>query len=74
MATFPCNDMTAEPMQIDEQTIMAMAICCIAEETGIDPAELKIVSFRELKKSSLDQYIEQNHIIYKKYSIGDELR
>ena len=58
---------------MDEKQIAAMAIACIAEQTGTDIKHLRVVSFREVPKSSLEDYIAKNNITYKKYQLGDEL-
>ncbi len=61
-------------MQLTDENIIAMAVACIAEETGIAPKRLRVISFHEIQKSSLETYIEMNHIPYKKYELGDEAR
>lgn len=58
---------------MDEKQIAAMAIACIAEELGTEVKHLRVVSFREVAKSSLEDYISKNNITYKKYQLGDEL-
>ncbi len=58
-------------MEIKEEQIIAMAVAAIAEETGEDFSSLRVVSFKEIKKSSLEQYIADHGITYKKYQLGD---
>ena len=52
------------------EKIVAMAVAAIAEETQEDVKSLRVVSFREIKKSSLEQYIADYHIQYVKYLLG----
>lgn len=47
--------------------IVAMAAAVIAEELGVSVNRMRIVSFREIKKSALEQYIADNNIAYTKY-------
>ena len=56
---------------MDTEKIIAMAVAAIAEENGTDINNVVVRSFREVKKSSLEQYIEDNHISYKKYQLED---
>lgn len=59
--------------ELNKEEIIAMAIACIAEETGTDAKNLRVTSFKEVQKSPLAQYISDNNICYKKYSLEDEL-
>ena len=56
---------------MDESLIVAMAVACIAEENGVDTKHVVVRSFKEVHKSSLDQYIEDNKICYHKYQLGE---
>ena len=56
---------------METEKIIAMAVAEIAEENGTDIKNVVVRSFREVKKSSLEQYIEDNHINYKKYQLED---
>ena len=58
-------------MELDKETIAAMAVAAIAEEEGIEAKTLRIISFREVKQSPLAQYIADRGIQYKKYQLGD---
>ncbi|MBQ3157465.1 MAG: hypothetical protein IJB81_11215 [Clostridia bacterium] len=58
-------------MELTMEQIAAMAIASIAEEMQEDVKQLRIVSFREVHQSSLEQYIADNQIQYKKYQLGD---
>jgi len=53
------------------EKIVAMAVAAIAEETKTDVTTIRVISFREIRKSSLEQYIADQGINYKKYQIGD---
>ena len=56
-------------MEIEK--VLVMAVAAIAEENGTDPKHVIVRSFKEIQKSSLEQYIEDNHISYHKYQLGD---
>ena len=57
-------------MELTMEQIAAMAIASIAEEMQEDVKQLRIVSFREVNQSSLEQYIADNQVQYKKYQLG----
>ena len=56
-------------MEIEQ--IVAIAVACAAEEMKADVSAIRVVSFREIKKTSLEQYIADHQIEYKKYQLGD---
>lgn len=56
-------------MELSREQIVAMAVAAVAEETGESVSALRVKSFREIHKSSLEQYIEDHHIQYKKYQL-----
>ena len=56
---------------METEKILAMAVAAIAEESGTDPKKVIVRSFKEIKKSSLEKYIEENHLEYHKYQLGD---
>lgn len=56
---------------MDKETIMAMAIAAVAEELSTEFHRIKVLSFKEVEKSSLEKYIEENQISFKKYRLGD---
>lgn len=58
---------------LTDEMIVAMAVACIAEELGTDIKNVKVVSFREKAKSSLQKFISDHKIDYKKYNLEDEL-
>ena len=55
-------------MEIEK--VLAMAVAAVAEENGIEPKHVVVRSFKEIQKSSLEKYIEDNHIAYQKYQLG----
>lgn len=54
-------------MEIEK--VLVMAVGAIAEENGVEPKRVVVYSFKEIQKSSLEQFIEDNHISYKKYQL-----
>ena len=56
---------------MEKEQIVAMAVAAIAEESRTDASAIRIVSFREVKKSALEQYVSDHQINYKKYQLGD---
>ncbi len=56
-------------MEIEK--VLAMAVAAVAEETGVEPKRVIVKSFREIGKTSLERYIEENHIAYHKYQLED---
>ena len=54
----------------ERDEIVAMAVAVIAEELGTDVKHVRVHSFREVKKSSLAQYLEDNKINFIKYELG----
>ena len=56
---------------MDEQLIVAMAVACIAEENDVDTKHVVVRSFKEVQKSSLEQYIADKGISYHKYQLGE---
>ena len=53
------------------ETILAMAVAAIAEEHGVDADHVVVRSFKEVRKSSLEQFIEDHQIAYHKYQLGE---
>ena len=56
---------------MDKKIIIAIAAAVIAEEEKCGICQLRIVSFRSVTKNSLEQYIAEHGIQYKKYQLGD---
>ena len=59
--------------ELTKEEIIAMAIGAIAEETNTDAKNLRVVSFKEVQKTPLMQYVSDNNINYKRYELEDEL-
>lgn len=58
-------------MKLKKEEIAAMAIAVIAEEVNEELSNLRIVSFKKIQNSGLQQYLEENQIDFKKYQLGD---
>ena len=58
-------------MELTKEQIIVMAVAAIAEENGTDPKHVIVRSIREVQKSGLEKYIEENHITYHKYRLED---
>ena len=43
----------------------------IAEENGVDTKNVVVRNFREVQKTSLEQFIADNGISYHKYQLGE---
>ncbi len=56
-------------MALDDEMIVAIATAAISEEAGISATHLRVISFSEIQKSSLEKYIEENGIIYNKFEL-----
>ena len=54
---------------MEKEKVLAMAVAVIAEEKGVETKRVVVHSFKEIQKSSLEQFIEDNHIAYKKYQL-----
>ena len=54
---------------LETEKIIAMAVAAIAEENGVEPKRVVVLSFREVQKSSLHKYIESNNIPYAKFQL-----
>lgn len=57
-------------MELTLEQIAAMAVAAVAEELGKDIKDVRIVSFKEIHKSSLEKFIADNNIEYSKYQLG----
>ena len=56
-------------MEIEK--VLAMAVAAVAEETKADTRQVRVLSFREIKKSGLAQYLADHDISYHKYQLED---
>ena len=59
--------------ELSKEEIIAMSVAAIAEMTGTDIKSLRVVRFREVGEKSLQRFIRENSINYKKYSLEDEM-
>ena len=63
---------------MDEQTIdmdelVAMAVAAVAEDMRQDVKRIRVVSFREILPSLLENYLAERKISFKRYELKDEL-
>jgi hypothetical protein len=58
-------------MEIEK--VLAMAVAAVAEENGVEPKRVTVRFFKEVQKSSLEKFIEDNHISYHKYRLEDSM-
>ena len=56
-------------MELMREMIISMAVAAIAEETKEEFKNLRVVSFREVPRNCLEQYIIEHQIQYKKYQL-----
>jgi len=56
-------------MEIEK--VLAMAVAAVAEENGVELKRVTVQSFKEIQKSSLKKYVEDNKISYHKYQLED---
>ena len=60
-------------MSLTREQIVAMAVAAIAEEEGCTAETLRVTSFREIRKSPLEQYLADRGVTYHEYQLGDSL-
>lgn len=58
---------------MDMKKILAMSVAAVAQETGVAPKHVIVRSFKEVQKSGLEKYIQDNHISYHKYQLEDSM-
>lgn len=56
---------------LEIEKVLAMAVAAIAEMNGIEPKRVIVRSFKEIQKSSLEKYIEDHNISWRKYQLED---
>ena len=56
---------------MEKERLMAISLALIAHEMKVDPAQLRILRFRELKSGTLDTYLEKNGIAFRQYRLGE---
>lgn len=54
---------------MDMEKVLAMAVAAVAEENKTESKYIRVVSFAEIQKSSLEEYIEEQGISYQKYQL-----
>ena len=55
---------------MENEKVIAMAVAAIAEECDVDIKAIRVLSFKAIQKSCLEQYIADHQISYKKYWLG----
>ena len=58
---------------VELEKVLAMAVAAVAEEAQVQPDHVIVRSFKEIQKSSLEKYIEDHQISYKKYQLEDQI-
>ena len=56
---------------LEIEKVLAMAVAAVAEMNGIEPKRVIVRSFKEIQKSSLEKYIEDHNISWRKYQLED---
>lgn len=56
---------------LEIEKVLAMAVAAVAEEKSVEAKRVTVCSFKEIEKSSLEKYIEDNNIFYHKYQLED---
>ena len=51
------------------EKVLAMAVAAVAEENKTETKYIRVTSFAEIQKSSLEKYIEEHGISYQKYQL-----
>ena len=57
---------------LSNEQIIAMSVAAIAEQTGSDVRDLRVVSFKEIGVSPLQKYLNDHKLNFKKYTLEDE--
>ena len=63
--------MDEQTMDMDE--LVAMAVAAVAENMRQDIRRIRVMSFREVFPSSLENYLAERRISFKRYELKDEL-
>lgn len=53
--------------ELSDEKVLAMAAAVIAEEEDYPIERIRVVSFRKVQKTALEQYVEDHAIAYKKF-------
>ena len=62
-----CNEGDYAEMELEK--VLAMAVAAVAEENKTETKYIRVTSFAEIQKSSLEKYIEEQGISYQKYQL-----
>ena len=62
--------MDEQTMDMDE--LVAMAVAAVAEDLRQDVRRIRVVSFREVFPSPLENYLAERKISYNRYELKDE--
>ena len=54
---------------MDLEKVLAMAVAAVAEENKTVSKNIRVISFKEIQKSSLEKYIEEQGLAYQKYQL-----
>jgi hypothetical protein len=58
---------------LDMDEVVAMAVAAVAEDLRQDIKRIRVVSFREVFPSPLENYLAERKISFKRYELKDEL-
>ncbi len=58
---------------LDMDEVVAMAVAAVAEDLRQDIKRIRVVSFREVFPSPLENYLAEKKISFKRYELKDEL-
>ena len=54
---------------MEKEQIIAMAVAAVTEELKINTKRIRVLSFKEVEKSSLEKFIEEKAIHFEKYQL-----
>ena len=58
---------------MDMDGLVAMAVAAVAEDLRQDVKRIRVVGFREVFPSPLENYLAERRISFKRYELKDEL-
>ena len=62
-----------EGLVLDMDELVAMAVAAVAEELRTDVTRIRVVNFHEVFPRSLDRYLAERKISFRRYELKDEL-
>ena len=62
-----------DEQKLDMNELVAMAVAAVAEDLRQDIRRIRVVSFREVFPSPLENYLVEREISFKRYELKDEL-